>query len=78
MCRELEKKDLISPKTTRYGRYHIANEKAYCGFSCGDKLEEIQQVLDEVIDFSHYNPEFAASMLDKIDALVKNARAKLK
>ena len=55
----------------------MMKEKEYCGFSCGDKLEDIQKILDEVIDFSHYNPEFAPVMLDKIDVLVKTARAKL-
>jgi hypothetical protein len=49
----------------------------YCGFACGFALEDIQKVLDEIKDFSDYNPEFALVMLDKITAAVKDTRTQL-
>ena len=49
----------------------------YCGFVCGFALEDIQKVLDEIKEFSEYNPEFARTMLDKIIAAVNDTRAQL-
>jgi hypothetical protein len=49
----------------------------YCGFSCTDKLDELQAICDEVIDFSKYNPEFAPIMLDKLAAVINETRGKL-
>ena len=49
----------------------------YCGFVCGFALEDIQKVLDEIKQFSEYNPEFARTMLDKIIQAVENTRPQL-
>lgn len=49
----------------------------YCGFVCGYALEDIQKVLDEIKDFSNYNPEFANEMLDKIIRKVNVTRDEL-
>jgi hypothetical protein len=49
----------------------------YCGFVCGFALEDIQKVLDEIKDFSNYNPEFARTMLDKIIQKVNDTRTEL-
>jgi hypothetical protein len=49
----------------------------YCGFVCGFALEDIQKVLDEIKDFSKYNPEFADEMLQKIMHKVVDTRAEL-
>ena len=49
----------------------------YCGFACGFALEDIQKVLDEIKDFSKYNPEFADEMLQKIMHKVVDTRAEL-
>jgi hypothetical protein len=52
-------------------------ESEYCGFVCGFALEDIQKVLDEIKDFSKYNPEFARVMLDKIIKKVDETRTEL-
>ena len=52
-------------------------EGEYCGFVCGFALEDIQKVLDEIKDFSQYNPEFARTMLDKIIQKVNETRTEL-
>ena len=52
-------------------------EGEYCGFVCGFALEDIQKVLDEIKDFSQYNPEFARTMLDKIIQKVNDTRTEL-
>jgi hypothetical protein len=44
---------------------------------CGFALEDIQKVLDEIKDFSNYNPEFAREMLGKIIQKVTETRAQL-
>jgi hypothetical protein len=44
---------------------------------CGFALEDIQKVLDEIKDFSKYNPEFADEMLQKIMHKVVDTRAEL-
>jgi hypothetical protein len=49
----------------------------YCGFVCGFALEDIQRVLDEIKDFSNYNPEFAGEMLHKIIDRVNITRTQL-
>jgi hypothetical protein len=40
-------------------------------------MEDIQKVLDEIKQFSEYNPEFARTMLDKIIAAVNDTRGQL-
>ena len=52
-------------------------EGEYCGFVCGFALEDIQKVLDEIKDFSQYNPEFARTMLDKIIDKINETRTEL-
>jgi hypothetical protein len=52
-------------------------EGEYCGFVCGFALEDIQKVLDEIKDFSQYNPEFAREMLDKIIQKISETREQL-
>ena len=49
----------------------------YCGFSCGDKLEDIQNIMDEIKDFANYNPETAIVVLDKIIKIVNDTRTEL-
>jgi hypothetical protein len=44
---------------------------------CGFALEDIQKALDEIKDFSQYNPEFAREMLGKIIQKVSDTRAEL-
>jgi DNA-directed RNA polymerase subunit F len=38
----------------------------YCGFLCQDVIDRQTEILDEIKDFSNYNPEFAQEMIDKI------------
>ena len=49
----------------------------YCGFSCGDKLKQIQEVCDEIKSFSEHNPEYSLVMLGKIMEVVYKTRAEL-
>lgn len=53
------------------------NDDNYCGFSCGDKLKQIQDVCNEVKSFSKYNPEYSLVMLGKIMEVVYKTRAEL-
>jgi proteasome lid subunit RPN8/RPN11 len=55
----------------------LRNKTEYCGFVCGFALEDIQKVLDEIKEFSEYNPEFAREMLGKIIQKVTETRAQL-
>ena len=55
----------------------MKSKDQYCGFVCGFALEDIQKVLDEIKQFSEYNPEFARTMLDKIIAAVNDTRGQL-
>ena len=55
----------------------LKSDDRYCGFVCGFALEDIQKVLDEIKQFSEYNPEFARTMLDKIIAAVNDTRPQL-
>jgi proteasome lid subunit RPN8/RPN11 len=55
----------------------LKSNQEYCGFVCGFALEDIQKVLDEIKQFSEYNPEFAREMLDKIIAQINDTRAQL-
>jgi hypothetical protein len=55
----------------------LKSNPEYCGFVCGFALEDIQKVLDEIKDFSKYNPEFADEMLQKIIHRVVDTRAEL-
>ena len=57
--------------------YKKLKSDGYCGFVCGFALEDIQKVLDEIKQFSEYNPEFARTMLDKIIAAVNDTRPQL-
>lgn len=55
----------------------LRSKEEYCGFVCGFALEDIQKVLDEIKDFSNYNPEFAREMCDKIIQKVNDTRSEL-
>jgi hypothetical protein len=55
----------------------LKSKTEYCGFVCGFALEDIQKVLDEIKQFSEYNPEFARTMLDKIIQKVNDSRKEL-
>ena len=55
----------------------LRSKTEYCGFVCGFALEDIQKVLDEIKQFSEYNPEFAREMLEKIIDRVNITRMEL-
>jgi hypothetical protein len=55
----------------------LKSNSEYCGFVCGFALEDIQKVLDEIKQFSEYNPGFAREMLDKIIQRVNDTRTEL-
>ena len=42
----------------------------YCGYSCDGALQEEQRILDEVIDFSKHNPQYALVVLGKLMDIV--------
>lgn len=39
---------------------------SYCGFLCSDITERQQKIVDDIKDFSEYNPEFALEMMGRI------------
>lgn len=39
--------------------------KEYCGFSCADLLQKQQEIINELLDFNKYNPEYSVVMLGK-------------
>ena len=49
----------------------------YCGFACGDIIARQQQILDDINDFSQYNPEYALVMIGKIMEMVYYGKDKL-
>ena len=48
----------------------------YCDFSC-DGIKEQQKMLDEIIDFSKYNPEYGLVMVGEIMEMVYYPKDKL-
>ena len=54
-----------------------SNDKEFCGYVCSDALERQQKLLDEVVEFSKVNPEWALIMLGKFMDLVYETRMKL-
>ena len=49
----------------------------YCGYLCAAAIEQQQAIIDELIDFSKYNPEFAPTMWDKLTKMLYDARVEL-
>lgn len=45
-------------------------EKVYCGFLCSEAIEQQQQIIDELMVFSKYNPEFAQVMIHKLTEML--------
>lgn len=67
----------LFPRLAALWSKRLKSDDNYCGFVCGFALEDIQKVLDEIKDFSNYNPEFARTMLDKIIQKVNDTRTEL-
>lgn len=67
----------LFPKSAGPWSKKLKSDDNYCGFVCGFALEDIQKVLDEIKDFSQYNPGFARTMLDKIIQAVNDTRPQL-
>lgn len=40
-------------------------EDGYCGFSCESLLRKQQRIVDNILDFNKYNPEYSIVMLGK-------------
>jgi hypothetical protein len=49
-------------------------EQDYCGFSCEALLRKQQQVIDNILDFNKYNPEYSIVMLGKCMEKLYEAR----
>lgn len=49
----------------------------YCGYACGSAKEDQQRIIDELIDFSRQDPEYAVIMLGKLMEMLYEARNKL-
>lgn len=45
-------------------------DEHYCGFVCGDVMDEQEHILDEIRKFGNYNPEFALVMLGKLSSRI--------
>jgi hypothetical protein len=55
----------------------MTSQDNYCGFSCSDILQKIQEVCDEIKEFSNYNPEYSLVMLGKVMEKVYETRNNL-
>lgn len=49
-------------------------ESDYCGFSCDALMRKQQKVIDMILDFNKYNPEYSVVMLGKCIEKLYNAR----
>ena len=49
-------------------------DDAYCGFLCSDIIERQKAILDDIDDFSQYNPGFAAIMRFRITQMCLDKR----
>jgi hypothetical protein len=47
---------------------------SYCGFSCGNVLDQVRDICNEVKAFSEYNPEYSLVMLGKIMEIAYETR----
>ena len=55
----------------------LKSKDQYCGFICSIAREKVQEVLDEVVDFSKYNPETAVEVLERIEEMVNETKPKV-
>jgi hypothetical protein len=46
----------------------------FCGFSCSDIKEKQQGIIDELLDFNKYNPEYSLVMLGKLIEMLYESR----
>lgn len=46
----------------------------YCGFSCSSIKEKQQQIIDELLDFNKYNPEYSMIMMAKLMEMLYESR----
>lgn len=49
-------------------------DSKFCGYSCSDAKNRQQELIDELIDFSKYNPEYSIVMLGKLIEMLYEAR----
>jgi len=54
-----------------------AQKEEYCGFSCSDIKEKQQVIIDELLDFNKYNPEYSLVMLGKLIEMLYESRNKM-
>ena len=45
-------------------------EQKYCGYVCSEAIEQQQQIIDELMIFSKYNPDFAQLMIHKLTEML--------
>lgn len=53
-------------------------EEEYCGFLCSDVKEKQQEIIDELVEFNKYNPEFSKVMLKTLVDMLTNTKLKTK
>jgi hypothetical protein len=46
----------------------------YCGFSCEDIKKKQQDIIDEILDFNKYNPEYSMIMIGKLIEMLYESR----
>jgi hypothetical protein len=51
-----------------------ADETEYCGFSCEALLRKQKRIVDNILDFNKYNPEFSMVMIGECMRLLYEAR----
>ena len=55
----------------------MKEDDSYCGYSCTEKKAKLQEIIDETVDFSKFNPEWGLIMLGKFMEMIYDARLKL-
>ena len=51
-------------------------KQEYCGYVCSDATEKQQQIIDELMLFSKYNPEYALVMFHKLTDMLTDSKDK--
>lgn len=55
----------------------MQEEDTFCGFICSDVTERVQIIVQDIKDFSEYNPETALEVLGKLDKMLNDAKIEI-
>jgi hypothetical protein len=55
-------------------RSNTQAKEEHCGFSCQDIKDKQQAIIEELLDFNKYNPEYSMVMLGKLMEMLYESR----